>query len=287
MKTTIERNTLATSLTTSVIYGYDRIKLWIDRPELPFNKSRLAPHCIGIDVLLGQMKYQARWKLKLDIFQPTIDCLRLLRDGLGNDIATILTYAENACDISATTQKKALQRETAFLASARMRYQRQPVILEDNTTTWYYGRRSGQAKASANVMALYSDKPSKLNNARPLVGAPYCFHREWRATGSAALVHIGLVSLDDLINFDHERFWDTYLRMYQLPKPTQLGRILAQVAGADSDVSGTALRKRAARWKSAHNIDGHFIMHNALLGMPELVKRFSYTSISDWLESLS
>lgn len=150
--------------------------------------------------------------------------------------------------------------------------------------TWYYGRRTDGTNKRSSVLAVYADNPSKLNNARPADDLPPSLHIESRATGSATLATLGIVGLDDLIQFDHPLFWNKHIRLYQLPKPTALGRLLAETCGADSNVSGSALRKRAARWKEQYSIENKFIMHNALLANPNLVHRLKTVPFSEWLE---
>lgn len=268
----------------SPIFSYDRLKIWIDCPELPIATSLLGTHCGDIKTVLQQIQYQARWKLMLAIFQPSVDCLQLLKEALGRDIATLINYAEIACDISADSGKQAIEYQDQFLSAAHMQYQRQPV--KHHQGTWYYGRRSESGKRRSHVLALYADKPSKLNNAHPLPNSPPCCHFEWRATGSAGVARTGIVSIEDLILFDHQHFWNEHVRFYALPKATALGRILAKVAGADPNVSGSALRKRAAQWKEANSIDGKFVMHNALRETPQLTQHFETVPFTAWLAAL-
>jgi hypothetical protein len=64
-----------------------------------------------------------------------------------------------------------------------------------------------------------------------------------------------------------------------------LGRILADACGDDANVSGTALRKRAARWKERHSIKENFVMHNALRAMPELKQIFETVLFSEWAKA--
>jgi hypothetical protein len=258
------------------IFGYDRITLWLDHSELPIAIDRLKEHCTDIVATAMQMPYQARLKFKLEIFQPTLGCLRLLAGALGHNIAVSLTYVEIACDIPADNRKLAREARNTFLASVRLRYQRRP--FEPEKGSWYCGQRP-----DTTVTVVYADRPSKLNNARPAPGAPLCLHIEQRISGSASLAGIGMVSVDDLIQFDHQKFWNKRIYLYQLPKPTTLGRLLAKVNGADADVSGSALRKRARRWHAQHSKEDKFVMHNALLATPELARSLKKRHFLDWL----
>lgn len=267
---------------STVVHGNDRITVWLDRPELPIAQEYLAPHCAALTVTVQQMEFNSRWKLQLDIHQPTMEFFRLLSAAVGHDIAVLITYVEVACDIPAKNKKQARQWRNDFLAAARVRYQRHAVVRY--LTIWYYGRRSNKGVRRGHVLALYADRPSKLNNAQPSADALPCLHVEWRASGSAALVQIGVVSLTDLIEFDHRSFWPKRLCMYQLPRKTDLGRLLAAASGADTAASGSALRKRAERWQERHTINGKFVLHNALLECPELKRRLPEVSFWEWLQ---
>lgn len=285
----------------AVVYGFDRVTVWLDRPELPVPEQRLKGHCTALVISLRQMPYNPRWKLKVEIFQPTLKCLRRLAQGLGHDVNALITYLEIACDIPASDKKQALKWRNYFLAEARVKYQRQVVI--GHLTNWYYGRRcnyAGHEKPESmsgdktrhgdkrgSVLVVYADRPSKLNNSQPKETDAPCCHIECRASGSTALSRIGIVSIADLIDFDHGKFWTEYVRLYRPLKPTKVGRILAKLSGTDPNVSGTALHKRGTNWKTKHSINGKFVLHNALLETPKLRKQLETVPFIDWTNSLA
>jgi hypothetical protein len=285
----------------AVIYAFDRVTVWLDRPELPVPDQRLKSQCTALVVSLRQMRYNPRWKLKVDIFQPTIECLRRLAQALEQDVGALITYIEIACDIPTSGKKQALKWRNHFLAEARVKYQRQVVIR--HLTNWYYGRRNyyaGHEKPESmsgdkarhgdkrgSMLVVYADRPSKLNNSQPKeTDTPSC-HIECRSSGSNALSRIGIASLLDLIDFDHSKFWTEYVRLYRPLKPTNVGRILAKLSGADPNVSGTALHKRGTNWKTKHSINGKFVLHNALLETPNLRKQLETVPFIDWANSLA
>ncbi len=265
-----------------VIYGFDRVTVWLDHPELPLLKSLLESQCTSLKVLIAQMPHNARWKLKVEIYQPTVECLIRLAKALGTNIAASVTYVEIARDISAKNSNRARRWRNSLLQSARMKSQQQPVLRKK--TTWYYGRRSDSNGRRSKVLVVYAHRPSKLNNARPPAGTQPDLHTEVRCTGSAVLADLGIVTLHDLIHFDHQKFWNEHLRLYCLPKPTDLGRLLAKIAETDPDVSGSALRNRSAKWRKEHSKVGIFIMHNALRSTPQLAKYLRKVSFPEWLQ---
>ena len=265
------------------IYGFDRVGLWLSVPDLPIEQALLEEHCAKIAVVAHQMPYQARWKLQVSLHQPTTECLHLLQQALGSAISVQIEYVEIDCDVLAKTPRQALEWQDAFLATAHMRHQRQTVVRFLNT--WYWGRRANRSGRRAKTLAVYADKPSKLNNARPAADALPCLHIELRADGVETSAILGLVSIQDLIDIDYPMLWEKVLRLYELPKPTALGRLLAKLNHADTEVSGTALRNRAARWKAKYTLDGKFVMHNAVRGTPGIQRHLATVSFVQWLKT--
>lgn len=271
----------------SAIYAYDRVGVWLDRPELPFPDNILKDQCCKVVVDPRQAPYQARWKLKLEIFQPTIKCLIRLVKALGNEVAVQISYAEIACDLPSTSKRLARLQCDSFMAAAKMQYKSDSVVQFGRT--YYFGRRTNGKKRLPRVLAVYADRSSKLLNARPEDSSAPSMHIEARLSGSPSLEQEGIACLNDLIHFDHHAFWERCLRLYQLPKcKTELGRLLATVSGDAPTVSGSALRKRASRWLERHAlVDGGrevFVMHNALRSTPNLAKKLHKISFVKWLE---
>ena len=279
-----ERKTKPYESQPKPIHAYDRVHIPLDRLELPIKLKSLKKHCTNITATTLLGKYNPRWKNEVQIFQPTKKCLRVLNNALKNDIGAKVIYAEIACDLVAKDDEQAQAWRNLFLAAVHMKYQSQSVVLDDeHGTAYYYGRReAAHGNKRGHVLAVYADKPSKLNNAQPQDSAPPCFHFEWRSTGGAALERFGIASIDDLIQFDHKKFWDENIHIYLLPKKWELGQILATLCGANPNVSDEALRRRAARWLANHSLDGNFVMHNALLSTPGIEKHLKRVHFWEW-----
>lgn len=268
-----------------VIHGFDRITLWSDHSEFPGSLDPIKDHCTDIKLYLEQMPYQARWKSRIELFQPTITCLRLFAEALGNNVSVMVAYVEIAVDFPAESYEQAVLWRDAFLGAARMKYQGQPVVFDEHGNTWYFGHREGEdGNKRGKVLAVYADRPSKLLNARPTDDAPKCLHLDLRATGTDAVSGIGIFTIQDLIDFKHKRFWTEQLTMFELPKPTELGRLLAKANGTDMGVSGTAFRRRAARWIKNGSIDDIFVMHNALLGRLDIAQKLKIVPFGSWVK---
>jgi hypothetical protein len=104
------------------------------------------------------MPYQARWKCRIEVLQPTKNCLVLLATALGNNISVMVAYIEIAVDFPAESKEQALLWRDAFIGAGCMKYQRQPVVLDDNGNTWYYGRRVNEnGNKRGKVLAVYAD----------------------------------------------------------------------------------------------------------------------------------
>jgi hypothetical protein len=300
----IHSKTVASKMTVSrlqsqIITGFDRITLWLDHQELPCSEEHLSRHCTKLTTTVNHLTYNPQWMLKVDLHQPTIKCLNLLTTSLGQDINTLICYVEIACDLP-TSKKQAQCWLNYFLGESHVKNQRQTV--KHDKTVWYYGRRTkvasdDQTTKSAgkkvtysdkrgNVLAVYADKSSKINNAQPNENASLCLHIEYRTTGSTEISRLGIASLEDLIKFNHMKFWNKHVCMYSPLKTTKLGRWLAKAGGTDLNVSGSALYERGKKWKIKHSIDDIFVLHNAWLETQQLRKTLKPLPFETWVDNL-
>lgn len=273
--------------TPYAVFSYDRIGLYIDHSDWPLPMERLEAMCGGIKVLPANIPYQARWKQQIHLFQPTAKALRILNDALKGGVAAGLSYAEIAFDVLHPDPQHVKAIRNSFLASVKLRYGRDKVVRR--IATYYFRRRTTGATRTPKNLALYADKPSKLDNGSHYLEGLPCAHFEIRISGSDSLEKEGIVSLQDLIRFNHRAFWERNLRLYSVPsQPTKLGRMLALLDGASTEVSGTALRKRAIRWMERHSISHeqsmNFVLHNALLASPKLAQKLTQLTFREWLD---
>lgn len=247
-----------------------------------------------LTVILMQMPFNAKCKLEIRLHQPTLRCLQLLNNALGQDIAVSVTYVEVAADLPSSSAEQARVRRNSFVASANMSYERNLVELDEYGDIFYFGPRirwnGKKFVRRSRVLVIYADKPSKLLNARPSADDLPCAHIECRVSGSAAIAKIGIVSLADLIAFDHVAFWEKSIRLYELPQRKILGYRLAEAAGTSLKVTASAFCDRARNWKSIHSISddfgSNFIMHNAMRETPEFCKVFKRISFATWLDAV-
>lgn len=275
------------SFTPYPVFGYDRIGLYLDHADRPVPIEQLETTCSGIEIAPANIPYQARWKQQIHLFQPTPRALRILDEALKGGVAVGISYAEIALDILHPDKRHLKAIRNSFLASVKFHYGRDEVILDEST--YYYCRRSTGTTRTPKNLVLYADNPSKLHNGRHDHDGLPCCHFEMRISGSDSLEKEGIVSLQDLISFKHRAFWERNLRLYSVPtQPTKLGRMLALADGASTEVSGTALRKRANRWMERHSISHersmNFVLHNALLASPKLAQKLTQLTFREWLD---
>lgn len=262
----------------TVTDGFDHLTFWFDRSKLPFDTDLLKPHCGDLNRIERQPKFHANRKLSLSLFQPTQNCLILLRELVGREMVVDVTYAEVARDILVRNSTAATRLMDAFLAAVFIPYSHHTFTRYQDT--WY----GGPPTKKGSRVALYPDRPSKINNARPSDDDDPDFHFEWRASGKDALAQIGIASIDDLIMFDHDRFWAERIRLYDITNKTGLGRKLAMCMGGKANASNPAYLKRGNKWIDDHTEDGKFVLHNALKSTPDLQSLLTTISWNQWLQ---
>lgn len=275
---TPSRTRLQTDVPT-VTDGLDHLIVWFDRSELPFDIDLLKPHCREPKVTRRQPEFHANRKLSLSLFQPTLECLILLRELIGREMVVDVTYAEVARDILVRDSTSATRLMDAFLAAVFIPYSHHTFTCYQDKDTWYCGPPT---KKGSRVV-LYPDRPSKINNARPSDDDDPDFHFEWRSSGKDALAQIGIASIDDLIMFDHDRHWAERIRLYDITNKTELGRKLAKCMGGKANASNPAYLKRGNKWIDDHTEDGKFVLHNALKSTPDLQSLLTTISWNQWL----
>lgn len=250
-------------------WGYDRVRVLIDHPTLPGPVNRLRRACGGtLEVVPGRLKFNPVWQCTVDLHQPSMLALDIfIEQCLSSQVSAMVTYAEIAHDLIFKHQAAATDYEAFLLERLVVRYQRD--FVNRYAATSYYNSRTDAASGKrGRVVVAYADRPTKLHT--PNFGHP-CAHLECRITGSAKLAAVGLASVGDLRNFDFGSFWRSTLSLYDLPKKTEIGKLIGGPGG--DEVSGTALRKRGQRFLDASSIQGQFYMHNAVRQEPFLLRK--------------
>ena len=266
-------------------HGFDRAEIWLDRSEYPGQLAVLQAHCRAVKSIVGDVPYNPRWKSHLEIFQPTLDCLKQLKADLGTTVATHIAYVEVAVDLIPSTSETTNKLEGAFLRAAVPKHHRREAKRVEGTTWYFESRLNAKGQRRAHVLVVYADKPSKLKNRRHWNKTRPCLHIEMRISGADALQRAGIHAIDDLIQFRHSGFWKNHIDLYRLPNKTQLGQLIGAMQGKRHKVSDTALVKRANQWLQQNTDEeaDQFVLHNAVRGKRRRAFDAHRVSFKQWL----
>ena len=257
-------------------HGVDRLTMWCDATDIAGQRECLMSHCAMHDIRVMSMVGNAKWKMKVEIFQPKPTLYAALQRCLGGRALTLITYVEFAADVIMQRRSHALGAAREFVYLATVPYLRDYV--EAYEQTFYYARRAKKGGRRGHALVVYGDKPSKL--ASPHAGSP-ALHLEWRTAGSAALSKEGVVTLADLGAFDHKAFWAKKVRFYWI----------ADVMRA-ADVTLTQFRKwcRRSPQKAEHGlfpkmvVAGQFCMQNFVKERPSILRSVRVNDFERWVK---
>lgn len=206
----------------------DKLQVW-----LPFHPSNewmlaLADTNKGVEgrgaihIHRKPMKFQPFFQCRLQINQPKLETLVTLESLIWSR-PYLINYVELSSDHAYSGKWSRLDRDRHFdlLSEGWIRkYHRaaqgvRVVKGEKGDLTRYDGKRH-----SRNLTAMYREEFARNT------GEEHNLHLEWRVSSKEACERIGIKTIQDIINFDHDRFWSEKLeRVYQLDM-AHLGRIL-------------------------------------------------------------
>jgi hypothetical protein len=243
------------------ISGFDRIHFWIDHPAPLLPLKSLRQHCRNIVIKKNQgYSYHAIWQCKVIVYQPDQEGLRLLADAIREEGYRVRpAYAEIALDHITKDCLGARRVRNFILKHMLVPHCRDEVVCEKKQTFYFHRRTDGNGKQTAHVVTVYCDRPSKLRGEHK--GKP-CSHLEHRFSGANALRGIGIYCMEDFASFRHDAFWNSQLRLADLPRKTKLARFLAP---KKAKCSGTALRKRADKFLRELRLEGVRVLQNIRL----------------------
>ena len=221
---------------------HDKVQVWLKSPlaneRLDWLDHRCGPR--GLHVLNRRMKFHPEYRQRLQLNQPTTEAIAYLarqNELLLNRVEWSLDWIFDDAD----EKDEAWDLVCSFHVKKHHRKQGIRFVAGDT-------RYSGP-KNAPNVLAVYRDRPSKLDRKeRP------CLHFDWRIKGSSALRRAGFSSVADLLRVDHRTFWLTRLIMYELT-PDQLGRRYHQSYTPASRNRRTPWIWTSERWRLPYNRD--------------------------------
>jgi hypothetical protein len=276
---------------------FDVLELYLNSaaPDLPL--EMLNTLCGGgVFSKPSTPQYQAEWKCKLVMLQPSPEALVLLLASLGSH-RVLITKVEVTLDLRVESEKFARKLKWALLKMMAVKSWRQLVLCHKETI--YFGRGTRLAKpvpsedGSAAEVELDSDADmesgdDEVNQGRKAKGraAPrnyviysrlgkpggpweekHCLRLEARFRGKPAIEGIGITTVQCLIDFDHAQFWLDRVRLLVPPSQAEVG---ARFGPGEAEVSRTMLTKRGKAWRRQFLVEGHFCLQNAVLAHREL-----------------
>jgi hypothetical protein len=192
------------------IYAYtDKLQIWLKKPLTRAQISAFR-NPGSVHIHNQPARFDRSFRQRLQLHQPTDDVLRRLsklKDAYPN-------YVELALDLVFDSE---VERDEAFAFIDRYlikkHHRRDHGIRHVNGVTRYSGPRS-----APNVLAVYADRECRIS------GEVYCCHLEWRIRGRAALRRCGIETVDDLLKFAHQAFWQKRLLLATFDR-RKLGRM--------------------------------------------------------------
>jgi hypothetical protein len=210
---------------------FDQAQVWLTRPQPKRAIQHLCqvnwspdPKRGGIHVRKKPMKYQAFWRQRLQIKQAKQETLEELAR-LNRGEPTMVNYVEidrdygfsdggwcrTDCDDAFDVFNECWTRKH-HRASQGVRV---VVDDEDGSVTVYDG-----PKGAAQLNVRYREDTCRTT------GEEHCLHLERKLCGAATCDRWGLTTIEDLVSFDHEAFWQQQLQRVYRVKPGKLGRLL-------------------------------------------------------------
>lgn len=194
---------------------FDRLSIYLDAHSREDNLEKLLDDNKENKFLWQPLPHNDFFDRKVELFQPSAQCLAELTDTdvVGGDCA--INYVEFALDFITGSQctlnklDRFFNRHLVRIPSKRSKAT--PYHNDDYAKTAYLS-----AKVDKERLLFYSDKPARKAQGQ------LCLHVEFRLAGWTLLKKKNILILRDLINFDHQQLWGTQLDLRK-PNFTQLG----------------------------------------------------------------
>lgn len=230
-------------------YYFDRLSVYFDAHSREENLEKLLDDNEKNEFFRQPLSHNEFFDRKVQLFQPSAQCLADLTnpDVVVGDCA--INYAEFAVDFI-TDDKKILKKLVRFFNRHLVRIPSKrskatPYHNDDFAKTAYFS-----AKGDKERLVFYSDKPAR--NAQ----GQLCLHVEFRLSGWALLKKHNILTIGDLIDFDHLQLWDTQLDLRK-PNFTELG-----VVCRNCDTSRQADHKRGVKeWQAIKSLQKYLSLH--------------------------
>ncbi|THJ31025.1 hypothetical protein E8K88_16295 [Lampropedia aestuarii] len=227
-------------LATPGIFYFDRVKIRANHADIDLhNIARARKNEATI-------RFHREFKCNFDLLQPGEGELRALE--LATRLSRVeVAYVEFALDVLWAEQKDAdwLKRELErSIVIKHLGADTRVYIGEADETTRYFGKLLGQKK-----LVIYSDRPLRNVGQEYISRFPFRTHIEFRVRGAPQLTSLGIRTIRDLLNFDHERLFRDLVHVPCLPsKKKDLGALVRKHSQRSVEVSDRMLTNAANQW---------------------------------------
>lgn len=200
--------------------------------------------------------YDSRVIQSLWVNQPEQEFLRYVHS---HGLSIRIVRVHIALDLI-TRSKADARRLQDFFVRHLLPFSRPNEDVSWNGSTSYFGFES--ARQGGSSVAIYSDYPSKLDDASP------CCHVEWRPARTKALQNFKAQSPALLLGLDHRDFWAKAAKLVQTPSHDAVAALWLRAFTSRSNTAGRTFPFRwpdaAGRWvpnrdASARRVASYFL----------------------------
>lgn len=180
---------------------YDRLKMYFDSAS---NKTDIENIYHGVHekkVISRALPHYDTMHLMLDAYRPNANYLQKLDSVVtGNHL---INYIEFAMDIISDSKSEVSKLRKFFNDSLIVDRKRSSPRFyhKEKKKTHYYGYRNRHK----DMLVIYSAKKYRFDKSK------YCVHIERRLYGSKDIKKLGIYTIQDLLNYNHESIWDRHL----------------------------------------------------------------------------
>lgn len=243
--------------------GIDRLDINLDIASPPPEIEALRGE--KFEIVAPDVPFHPHWQTRIHVHQPSTELLKELDRLLRHRAQYQIYCVEMAVDYLPPIGIRSSEALEFFLASAHPRHGRTRVTFEGGTI-YFKERTNAQGAKSEGVDVAYADRLSKLAAADDFPRRR-AMHVEHRLAGKNDLERAGIITLLDLIDFDHAAFWRKVMVLVRSPSQTDVGRWLA---GPDAaTLTSVELQRLGKAWMTEHAVDGKFCLHNCWLAAGE------------------
>lgn len=194
-----------------VVY-FDRVTIWFNS-AIEFIDIKLLKSMCKSKIRYEPMKFHPEYKQRLLMWRPPIEALAYLRDLLKTQpVKYVVNYVEVTVDFMSEDPQNLhnlIMDNLVFIKRSKSYYS------EKHENSSYFGTKKLKHK---EIQVLYI-RESKITKKM-------CCHLEYRMNGKPTCTTHKLTTLNQLINFDHYKFFKSNIVFYKRPTKQDVGLAL-------------------------------------------------------------